>query len=250
MSSGRTAGARTLFAAVVAIGAAAAAAAAPLWVGQFKGAGVPPAPWRVVRLNTKIPATTYRQALISGVAAVEARARNSMALLARPIAVDLTATPVLCWRWLVDAPVANADMRKKARDDFAARVYVAFDVPDSELSVGTKMKLSLARRIFGKDVPDGALNYVWDNRNSVGTRRRSAYTDRAQIIVAETGKANAGRWVSERADIATEFRSAFGRVRGRPILLAIASDTDNSGGVALAAFADIHFVPRSERCRV
>lgn len=228
---------------------ATAAAAGPVWVGLFGGAGVPPAPWRVVRLDRKVPATTYRQATVSGVAAIEARARNSMALLARPLAVDLAATPVLCWRWLIDAPVANADMRKKSGDDFAARVYVSFDMPASELSAATRLKLSLARRIFGRHVPDGALNYVWDNRNPVGTRRRSAYTDRSQMIVAKTGKATAGRWVSERADIAADFRHAFGSVRGRPIQLAIATDTDNSGGMARAAFADIHFVPRSERCR-
>jgi hypothetical protein len=228
---------------------AAAWAAGPLWVGQFSGAGVPPAPWRVVRLSGKVPPTSYRQARVSGVAAIEARANNSIALLARPLAVDLAATPVLCWRWLVDAPVAKADMSRKSGDDFAARVYVAFDIPDAELSLATKVKLGLGRRIFGKDLPDAALNYVWDNRNPVGTRRRSAYTDRAQLIVAETGKAQAGRWVWERADVAADFAGAFGRTGRRPIQLAIASDTDNSGGTARAAFADIHFVPRSERCR-
>ncbi len=164
----------------------------------------------MVRLSQKAPATTYRLATVSGVPAVEAVARNSMALLARPLAVDLTATAVLCWRWLVDTPVANADMRKKAGDDFAARIYVTFDIRDNQLGVGTKVKLGLARRIFGKNVPDAALNYVWNNRNPVGARQRSAYTDRAQLI---------------------------------------ASDTDNSGGTVRTAFADIHFVPRSERCR-
>lgn len=228
---------------------ASSAAAAPQWVGRFGGVGPPPAPWRVVRLGGKVTPTVYRQTTISGVPAIEARARNSMALLARPLKVDLTATPILCWRWLIDAPVANADMTKKAGDDFAARIYVAFDISNVDLSASTKLKLGLARRIFGKDVPDAALNYVWDNRHPVGTRRRSAYTDRAQLIVADTGKAQAGRWVSQRVDVAADFASAFAKARGRPIQLAIASDTDNSGGTARAAFADIHFVPRSESCR-
>ncbi len=236
-------------AAVLAGLSAAAGAAVPMWVGRFAGAGPPPQPWRVVRLSSKVAPTAYRQAVVLGVPAIEARARNSMALLARPLQVDLNATPVLCWRWLIDAPVQNADMRRKAGDDFAARVYVAFDIPDSELSGTTKLKLGLARRIFGKDVPDAALNYVWDNRNPVGTRRRSAYTDRAQLIVADSGKARAGQWVSQRVDVAADFAAAFGRSRGRPIQLAIASDTDNSGGTARAAFAAIHFVPRSQGCR-
>ncbi len=242
--------ARSLCAIVLVVGwCATAGAIAPQWVGRFSGTGVPPAPWRVVRLSNKVAPTIYRQTMLAGVPAIEARARNSMALLARPLQIDLKATPILCWRWFVDAPVANADMTKKAGDDFAARVYVAFDIPNAELSGPTKLKLALARRIFGKHVPDAALNYVWDNRHPVGTRRRSAYTDRAQLIVAETGKARAGRWVAQRADIAADFASAFGDAHGRTIQLAIASDTDNTGGTAHAGFADIHVLPRSEKCR-
>jgi hypothetical protein len=203
-------------------------------VGAFSGQGAPPAPWRVVQLDRKRAATAYRQATVAGRGAIEARASNSMALLARPLTVDLAATPILCWRWLVDAPVAKADMRKKAGDDYAARVYVAFDMPDQALGAGTRMKLGLARRLYGQDVPDAALNYVWDNRHPVGSRAKSAYTDRAELIVAESGGANAGRWVSERADVSADFARAFGGQPGRPIQIAIASDTDNTGSVARA----------------
>ena len=224
-----------------------AALAAPVWVGQFPGSGAPPAPWRVVQLSRKVPPTRYSGATIAGIRAIEARSERSMALLARPIAIDLAATPMLCWRWRIDAPVAKADMTRKSGDDYAARIYVAFDIPDAELGAGTRMKLRLARGLFGRDLPDAALNYVWDNRNPAGTRRRSAYTDRAELIVAETGAARAGEWVSERADIAADFARAFG-TSGKAIQLAIATDTDNTGGSARGAFADLHFVARSERC--
>jgi len=228
--------------------AALALAAAPAWVGRFSGTGAPPAPWRVVALGKGVKPTSYRVAAVTGVTAVEARADKSMALLARPIAVDLSKTPILCWKWLVDGPVAKADMTRKSGDDYAARVYVAFDIPDAALSGGTRFKLGMARRLFGADLPDAALNYVWDNRNPVGTSRPSAYTDRAQLIVAETGASRAGSWVSERADVAADFARAFGKAPGRPIQLAIASDTDNTGSSARAAFADLHFVGRDERC--
>ena len=223
------------------------ATAEPVWVGRFAGNGPPPAPWRVVRPSRKVPPTRYRVATIAGIGAVEAQAESSMALLARPIAVDLAATPVLCWRWFIDAPVAGADMTRKSGDDYAARVYVAFDLPDSAMSAATRFKLGLARTLFGKDVPDAALNYVWDNRHPVGARRRSAYTDRAELIVAETGAARAGQWVTERADVAADFAVAFGGM-ATPIQIAVATDTDNVGGSARAAFADLHFVPRSGRC--
>ena len=220
----------------------------PLWIGKFSSTGPLPAPWRVVQIDKKIKPTTYRMATVAGVAAVEARANDSMALFARPLTVDLAGTPILCWRWLVDAPVARGDMTKKSGDDYAARLYVAFDMPDSALSAGTRFKLSIARRLFGSNVPDAALNYVWDNRNPVGTRRKSAYTDRAELIVAETGKVRAGTWVTERVDVAADFASAFGNRPGTPIQIAVASDTDNTGSIARAAFADLRFVKRRESC--
>jgi hypothetical protein len=228
--------------------AAALAAAGPVWVGRFGGSGAPPAPWRVVPLGKRSKPTSYRAANVAGVSAIEARADRSMALLARPIAVDLARTPILCWRWFVDAPVAKADMSRKSGDDYAARIYVAFDLPDEALSAGTRMKLGIARRLFGAAVPDAALNYVWDNRHPVGTARRSPYTDRAQLIVAESGSGRAGSWTSERADVAADFVRAFGKVPAKPIQLAIASDTDNTGSSARAAFADLHFVARSAPC--
>ncbi len=217
-------------------------------VGQFETEGRPPAPWRVVRISKKVPPTRYRVTRIDGITAVEGVADKSMALLARPLAIDLEATPILCWRWRIDAPVAAADMRRKRGDDYAARVYVAFDIPEEAMSRGTRFKLGIARRLFGAAVPDAAINYVWDNRNPVGTEAKSAYTDRAQLIVAETGAARAGRWVTERADIAGDFARAFDGVPAKPIQLAVAVDTDNTQSVARGAFADLHFVGRSQRC--
>ncbi len=225
------------------------AAGDTVWIGKFAGSGALPAPWRVVQIDKKVKPTTYRLATISGVTAIEARANGSMALLARPLSVDLGATPILCWRWLVDAPVARGDMTKKSGDDYAARLYVAFDMPDKALSAGTRLKLGLGRRVFGANVPDAAVNYVWDNRNPVGTRRKSAYTDRAEVIVAETGTARAGTWVSERADVAADFASAFGNRPGKSIQIAVASDTDNTKSIARAAFADLHFVARDQACK-
>ena len=172
-----------------------------------------------------------------------------MALLARPVTVNLAVTPILCWRWLVDAPVARANMTRKSGDDYAARLYVAFDMPDSAMNAATRFKLGLARRLFGTAVPDAALNYVWDKRNPVGTRRKSPYTDRAELIVAETGVARAGRWQSERADVAADFARAFANQPGTPIQLALASDTDNTASKARAAFADLHFVTRAQSCQ-
>lgn len=169
-------------------------------------------------------------------------------MLMRPISIDLAKTPVICWRWYVDGPVKKADMTKRRGDDYAARIYVAFDMPDSALSATTKLKLRMARGLFGRNIPDAAVVYVWDNTHPVGTARKSSYTDRSQLIVAESGVGRAGVWVSERADLASDFAKAFDRQPGTPIQLAVAADGDNTNSTGRAAFADIHFVARSQSC--
>jgi len=220
---------------------------APTWVGRFEKPGAPPAPWRSVKLSSERP-TNYRVAYVAGKPAVEAIVDDSMSLLARPLSIDLGKTPVLCWRWYVDGPIKKADMTRKSGDDYAARVYVAFDVQDSALSGSTKFKLRMARSLFGQEIPDAAVVYVWDNTHAVGTARKSSYTDRSQLIVAESGTRRARGWVSERADIASDYAKAFPKQPGHPIQLAIAADGDNTHSKGRAAFADIHFVGRDEPC--
>jgi len=168
--------------------------------------------------------------------------------LARTVEVDLNRTPVMCWRWRVDAPLVAADMATKAGDDYAARVYVSFELPESELSFFTKAKLKLARSIYGDVVPDAAINYVWDNRYPVGTRKPNAYTDRTRMIVSESGADKAGRWVVARHDVQQDMIDEFGSDAARLIQLSVASDTDNTGERAHAGFADFHFVGRKDAC--
>lgn len=224
---------------------------AAVWLDQFTTAsGKVPAPWQVVQLNNKIPPTQYHLRTWEKVTAIEAKADRSMALLARPITVDLNQTPVMCWRWRVDEVLRGADLATRAGDDYAARVYVSFALPPDEIGFILRGKLALARRIYGDAVPDAALNYVWDNRYPVGTRHPNAYTDRTRIIVAESGNARAGQWVVARHDLQADFIAEFGSKEARAIQLAIASDTDNTGERAHAGFADFHFVARDKPCQL
>ncbi|HSG21920.1 MAG TPA: DUF3047 domain-containing protein [Azonexus sp.] len=224
-------------------------AAEPLWVGRFNaGDATIPAPWKIEQLNEKFPPTRYSLRQWDGVHAVEAHANKSMALLGRTLAVDLKKTPILCWQWRIDAPVASADMSKKSGDDYAARVYLTFSVAPEQLGLTTRAKLALARSIYGNQVPDAALNYVWDNTHPVGTLQNNAYTDRARMLVLRSGAGKAGAWVQERRDVAKDFQRAFGDIGGHLGGLAIASDTDNTGEQAHAGFADFRFVAKDDEC--
>jgi hypothetical protein len=231
---------------VLCAGAAAASASAsePVWVGRF-GDGL--APWREVLLNDKLARNRFALRQWDGVAAVEVHSARSMSLLARPVSVDLAATPVLCWRWRIAAPLAGADLLTRQGDDYAARVYVSLAIPAAQQGFGLRTQLRLARAIWGPEMPDAALNYVWDNRQPVGTTRPNAYTDRTLMVVQRSGPADAGRWVWERRDVAQDASAAFGPAAA-PVQLAITADTDNTGESAHAGFADLHFVARSAPC--
>lgn len=208
----------------------------------------PNAPWHLQRFDSTVPATRFNVRMWDGVNAIETVADDSMALLVRPLARMLTATPVLCWRWRVDAPLKAADLATKAGDDFAARVYIAFRLQSDDLSRSTRTKLRIARVLYGNPVPDAAINYVWDNRYPIGTVRPNAYTDRTQMIVLRSGPVLAAGWTEERRDVLGDLESLFGTEDFVEAFVAIGTDTDNTHEQARAGFAELHLVARSAPC--
>lgn len=204
--------------------------------------------WSVQRIDNKVKATTFSAKKIDGVSAMEANANNSMALLVKRTSVNLAQTPILCWRWRVNKTVAAADITKKSGDDQAARIYIGLDLPKSAVSFGTRVKLAAARSSSKQPIPDGVINYVWDNKLPVGTARDNVYTKQAKIIVMESGNGSAGKWVSEKRNLANDISKQFGTSAAKVQSIAISSDTDNAGGSVTAAFADIHFVPANGKC--
>ena len=223
--------------------------AAEITVGKFdaSASGLPMS-WQLIRLESSVPPTKYRQVLWDGVEAIEARAESSMALLGRRVDIDLLQTPVLCWRWRIDGVVRSADMSRRRGDDYAARIYLAFALPRESLSLTDRASLTLARGIFGPQLPDGAINFVWDNQHPPGTRMPNAYTSRAQMVVQRSGNADAGFWVAERVHVLQEMERAFGTSKGKLQLVALGSDSDNTGETVRAGFADIHFVRADQPC--
>jgi hypothetical protein len=137
--------------------------------------------------------------------------------------------------------VENADLAQRRGDDFAARVYVFFDVPVSELSIGERWKLRIARLIHGNDVPAAGICYVWDNRHAPGTIAPNPYAPRIRTFVLQSGAAHAGRWIAERRDLDADFRAAFGPRRDavpRVTGIAAGNDTDQTGERVTAWFGD------------
>ena len=207
-------------------------------------AGAPVAGWTVLKPAPKAPDTVYTLVAEDGHTVLKADADHSMSGLVHTIHIDLAKTPLLRWRWKITEPVAAGDMNKKSGDDYAARIYVMFDYPREKLSFATRTKLKLGEAIYGQKIPTAALNYVWDNRHPIGTIQPNAYTDRAQMVVVETGSSKAGQWVTETRDLAADFKAAFGEDAPAVVAVALATDTDNTGSHVVSWFGDMEFLAR------
>ena len=196
-----------------------------------------PEGWRAL-LVPRVPPAELALVRDEGATVLRVRTQASAAAAAFALRGDARATPVLAWRWKIDRVVETADLRTRAGDDFAARVYVFFDVPEEDVPLFARVRIQLARVLYGTELPTAALCYVWDSREPVGTSAWSAYTDRVRVIVLESGSARAGRWVEARRDVAADFRAAFGRDAPAITGIAAGADTDQTGERATAWFGD------------
>ena len=172
---------------------------------------------------------------------LHARAEASTAGLTRELRVDTRSHPLLAWRWKVSRVLDKGEPRTREGDDFAARVYVSFDLDLDSLPAGERMQLGLARLIYGARTPLAVLCYVWDARTPRETLMPNAYTDRVRMLVAESGPERVGRWVGMQRNLREDYRRAFGTDPASVNGVIVSTDTDNTGETAEAWYGDITF---------
>lgn len=185
--------------------------------------------------------TQYTLVDDAGSTVLAVRADASSSGLLRRLRVDPRLHPILSWRWKVTNLPLKGDLATKAGDDFAARIYLTFDLDPAALSLGDRLKLSLARAIWGDQLPAAALCYVWDGRAPVGTIAPNAYTDRVRMVVADSGGGGLGRWVAHERNVADDFRRAFGSEPPPITGVIVSADTDNTGEGVESFFGDLEF---------
>ncbi len=204
--------------------------------------------WQEVTLGKNIRPNAFTFESVDGRKQLRIESNASMSMMAAPVAVDLSQTPVLCWRWRVNRTLDKANMTERFGDDYAARLYLSVAIPKSEQSLGLLLQLGMARSIWGDQIPDGAINYVWDNRLPVGTDMPNAYTDRVTMVVAQSGNARAGQWVQQSRNVAQDIGRLF-TPSATPVQIALAADTDNTGEAVVAEFSDIAFAASPAQCQ-
>lgn len=203
-----------------------------------------PADYRPYAFSAQSRHTEYSLVADEGRTVLRARADASTAGIIRDLRVDLDTHPVLAWRWKATRLPLKADLRTREGDDFAARLYVIFDLRLATLATGERLGVTLARFVYGPDVPAAALCYVWATRAAVGTIAPNAYTGRVRMVVVDSGAANLGRWVAHERDVAADYRLAFGEAPPAVKGVVVSTDTDNTGELAEAWYGDAAFRAR------
>ncbi len=150
----------------------------------------------------------------------------------------------LAWRWRAERFPPFAAVGQRDRDDFAARVYLMFDLPDDRLSLADRVVLGGASLLQGERVPAATLVYLLHAGPADDRPVPSPFTDRVVMRVARA-QAVAGQWYQEERDWQQDFQRAFGsRYPGPtpdPVAIAVGSDGDQTGAVFSARFGDLVF---------
>lgn len=209
---------------------------------------MPPSPWQVVGVPKQaMPLTQFSLVELGGRRVLRVEADRSYGNLVHALnAVPVPAAARLSWSWRVERPLSNADLRRKAGDDSAAKVCVFFDLALANIPFGERQLLRMARAAASDHLPGATVCYVWDQALPVDTTLSNAYTGRMRYLVLQSGPAPAGSWRQEQRDIAADFVRLFGAESAAvpPLLgVAIGADADNTGGRSLAFVADLVLQP-------
>ncbi len=198
-----------------------------------------PPQFRVVTVP-KIASNQFSLVIDEGKTVLRVDSAGSAGSIGLPLTtVTGAASALLEWRWKINRVLDKANMAAKANDDFAARVYVFFDVPMESLSFLDRTKLRLARMVAGPDVPTAAICYVWDNTYPAGHTQWSPYTNRVRMIVLQSGAANVDKWMTESRDVVADFRAAFDFDAPAVTGVAVGNDTDNTNERVSTWYGDV-----------
>ncbi|MEJ7688617.1 MAG: DUF3047 domain-containing protein [Variovorax sp.] len=155
--------------------------------------------------------------------------------------VDPARTPWLLWQWKVSRSLPGSDVRVKKGDDYAARLYVFFDLPLDRLSLSDRLGIRAARALSGAEIPAAALCYVWGHAQPAGATAWNPYTDRVRMIVLDSKDGDAGTWRSHARDVRRDWAEAFEGPVPHVSGIGIGADTDNTADKADAWFSDLRF---------
>jgi Protein of unknown function (DUF3047) len=136
--------------------------------------------------------------------------------------VNLKETPILEWSWKAITLPKNGDCRKKGTDDQAAQLYIVWPR-------------------FPEAVRSQIIGYIWDSTAPAGSIVKSEKTSTVTYVVMRSGAADLGKWITERRNVAEDYKKIYGAQADNPGYISIAIDSDDTVSSAESLFGAILF---------
>jgi len=136
--------------------------------------------------------------------------------------------PVLTFKWKVINVYKKGDATTKKGDDYPIRIYVMFKHNPKTASFFDSVKYGIAKSIYGAYPPQSSLNYIWANKPHKNSIITSSYTNKAKMIVLDSGAKYIGIWREHTVNVLKDYKKAFGENPPKTVSLAIMSDSDNT----------------------
>jgi hypothetical protein len=216
-------------------------------VGAFSTAtgAEPPTPWRIVGLPERYakPVAQFDITELDGKKVVRVRADKAYGNLVHDWKGPLAS---LKWRWRLDTPLLNANLKSKNTEDIALKVCLTFDMPADQIPSAERSKFKLAQFFSRDKLPTATLCYVWAHTEPAGTEMASPYTGRVHYIVLNSGESQLKTWQEHTRNVSADFLKSFGTES--PVIPAVTAiivgaDSDNTEGASLGYVADIVVQP-------
>jgi Protein of unknown function (DUF3047) len=192
------------------------------WSGPVLGArGVPPG-WEPY--ETPGGHAAYDLAVVEdeGRSALRLRSAGDHSTIAKRVQIDLEAMPILEWSWKLSKMPTGADVRRRETSDLAADVLV----------IWPRFPALVRSRLIG---------YAWDAAAPLLSVVRSPKTSTISFVIVQSGSANIGRWMSERRNVAEDYRRIYGDKPEPPGAIALSIDSNDTHSSAESAVGAIAF---------
>lgn len=203
-----------------------------------------PAGWKPLTFKKIERHTVYRLVRDGDVVAIKAVSEAASSGLIQEIKINPKEYPVVQWRWKIGNVLRKGDVTKKSGDDYPARLYITFEYDPAKVGLFEKTKYETIRLLYGQYPPLNTITYIWEGKAPKGLIVPNPYTDRAKMIVVESGTERLNTWVTEERNVYEDYQKAFGEVPPLITGVAIMTDTDNTGESATAYYGDIVFKKR------
>jgi hypothetical protein len=170
------------------------------------------------------PKYDFQVVEVDGQRALHLKSEGDSSTISRDIKgkINLQQTPILEWRWKVTKLPRGADARKSATDDEAGQIYVTWP----------RWPEALRSQIIG---------YIWDTTAPVGSTFKSDKTGTVTYVVVESGPGKLGQWITERRNVAEDFKKIYGEAPESPGAVSISIDSDDTKSSAEAFVGTVLF---------